>query len=153
MKMSFSVSGVNETQRVFANLPRTTQNKAGQQALRAGGLVVRDAAVRNIKAITSKSNVSTGVLAKGLRVYKFKKKQGMIRAGVMVKKGLVNERKRVKGAPVRVGLYASVLEFGKANQPPRPWLRPALIENDGKVRDAVRVELLNRMDDAVRAAK
>lgn len=139
------VSGIKELIATFKELPRSTQNKAMRPALRKGAFVVRDAAAANIRAVTS--DQATGLGAKNIRVYSLGKWQGMLRVGVMVKRGLTT----IKG--VRVGLYLSVLEYGKSNQPPRPWLRPAAATKTSAALDAVAAEASKRMDDAIKDAK
>ncbi len=136
----------------FKKLPAATQRKAMRPALRKGAGVVRDAARLNLKSITSEH--STGIAAKSVIYYAMKKFRGMLRYGISIRKGTVNPAKRdAQGAPVRVGLYASVLEYGKANQPPRSWLRKAASEKTEAVYNAVAAEANKRMDDAIRDAQ
>ncbi len=152
MQFSSKVTGVKELNKVFSNLPRSTQNRALKPAMRIGMYQVRDAASENVKQIADKG-YATGLLARSLRVYNLRKYRGMLRVAVMVKRGLVNVKKIVNGEPVRVGLYAAVLEYGKENQPPRSWIRKAAREKEKEVASVVRKEIGKRMEDAVREAK
>lgn len=119
MDFSSDIQGIEQLNRVFSGLPRAMQNKAYYQALFAAGGLVRDAASENVRSITSSE--ATGYLAKNLRVYRLRKRTrtGFFRIGVMVRRKAVNSRKKDgEGNPVRVGLYGSVLEYGKKGQPP-----------------------------------
>lgn len=153
MEIDTSVQGLKEVEAIMRRIPTTMRTLAGHRALAAGANVIKQAAVSNLKAITAESKVATGTLAKGIRIYKMKKKRGMLRVGVMVQKGLVNKKKIVKGKPVRVGLYASVLEFGKKNQPPRSWLRSASKQNSDKIAAATEKALAEQLVKIVEAAK
>lgn len=145
IQASIKIQGLTALQRTFGNLPKSVQNKAMRPALRKGGSVVAKAASANVKAVTGPE--ATGLLEKNIKVYSFKKYRGLLRVGVMVKKGLMS----VKG--VRVGLYAGVLEYGKKNQPPRSWIRKAARESTGAAFSAIADEADKRMKSAVEAAK
>jgi len=138
MRVSTDIRNDKAIERVFEILPGRIRKKVSRKALRKGASIVAKSARKNIRSITASSKVTTGTLAKGIRFYNMKNYKGALRVGVMVQKGLVNEKKIINGKPVRVGLYASVLEYGKANQTPRPWLRPALDNNEGAVESVVR---------------
>ena len=153
MLIDTRVQGLKETEAALMKLPQKFRTAAGQKALIAGARVIQKAAVNNLKSITSASKVATGVLANGIRVYRMRKKRGMLRVGVMVQKKLVNKRKIVKGEPVRVGLYASVLEYGKANQPPRSWLRTASENNADQTLSVVKGVLSENLAEAIEKAK
>lgn len=153
MELKSAIGGLSTLEATMRRIPAVTRSKAGVKALFAGGGIVKQAAIENVKAVTATSKVTTGVLAKGLRVYRMKQKRGMLHVGVMVRKGLVNTKKIVNGEAVRVGLYASVLEFGKANQPPRPWLRPAILQNEAKVVSTVCKVFANQLDSIAEGSK
>jgi len=140
------ISGVDELYKTFRQLPAKTQNKAMKPAMREGAKIVKKAAAGNIRAITSESSRSLGLLAKSLAVYQMKAR-GFIRMAVSVRKGKVTD----KG--VRVGLYASVLEYGKENQPPRSWIRKAARESTNAVIQKVALEAEKRMNAAIEASK
>lgn len=109
--------------KMYANLPRATRNKTLRPALRAGAKVIRDQAVQNIKSVTKGDGTKIG--QRSVTVYQLKQVQGRLRVAVAVTRKKVNKYKIVNGKPVRVGLYLSVLEYGKHNQPPTGWLRGA----------------------------
>jgi HK97 gp10 family phage protein len=137
--------------KAFANLPRTTQNKALRPALREGAKVVQQAAIANVQAITGED--STGTLARNIVVRTYKKFRGMMRAGVQIRKGAVYAGKRDKSGPVRVALVGAVLEYGKKGQPPRSWIRKAAREKTSEAVAAVTRRVNQRMVEAVRDAK
>lgn len=146
MRIETKVTGLTDVQRTLIALPKATRNKAMRPAMRRGAAVVRDAAAENLKAVADKG-YATGLSAKSLRVYSMKMVRGMLRVGVMVKRGLVNAR------GVRVGLYVSVLEYGKEDQPPRSWARKAAREKPAAALAVITEETKKRIPAAVNEAK
>lgn len=151
MEFDGKLSGIADLDKTFRNLPGSTRRKAHMQALRAGAAVVRDLAEDNVKSITS--GEATGYLAKNIRIYNYKKNRGNYRVAVQVRRNAVNTKKIVKGEPVRVGMYAAVLEYGKKGQPPRSWIRKAIREGKTRAVALLTIEMSKRMVDAVRDAK
>lgn len=151
MEFKSNISGVQDLDRVFNSLPRSMQRKAYMQALRAGAGPVRDAARENIRAV---SNKFTGVLSRRgtVTIYNYRKSRGNYRVGVQIRRNLLNNK--VKGEPVRVGLYAAVLEYGspKLNRRPRSWIRKAIREQKSKAVDSLTKEMNKRIVDAVKDA-
>lgn len=145
MDFSANITGLSELINTFTKLPAKVQKRALKPALRKGGKVIRDKATEKVKSLVSAE--ATGLGENSLRVYNMKNKDGKLRVGVMVKKGL----KTKKG--VRVGLYMSVLEYGKKDQPPRSYLRSSARESTAKVLETVRSEAAKNMDAAVQEAK
>lgn len=155
--MDFKAELVNFEQlnKVFTNLPRSMQRKVYTKALRAGAAPVRDAASANIASV---SKPYTGLLSrKGtVRIYSLKKYRGNFRVGVQVRRGLLNTKIKDKdGNPIRVGLYASVLEYGsqKLNRAPRSWARKAIRENKDQAISNVAEEVSKRLIEALADAK
>lgn len=134
---------------MFSNLPRSTKRKVHMPALRAGGAVLRKKAEANIKSVVS--GESTGTLEKNIRVYSYKKYRGNYRVGVQVKRGAVNNKKIIKGQPVRVGLYAGVLEYRDGGK--YSWIRKASREGKNEAVSDVTREFNRRMIEAIRDAK
>lgn len=151
MEIAVNFQNQEELYKLLKNLPGSMTRKVLRKALKEGGKVVKDMASENVKAVTS--GESTGVLANGLAVYNLRKYRGNLRVGVQVKRGLVNQKKIIKGQPVRVGLYASVLEYGKANQPPRSWIRKAAREGADPALLKISAETAKGLNDAIRDAK
>lgn len=152
MKLETRMQGVEELNKVFSNLPRSMQNKAYYRALLAGAGVVRDSAQKNVQSVVS--NEATGALAKNLRVYRLKKRRGLYRVAVRVRKGAVNAKKRDgQGNPVRIGLYGSVLEYGKKGQAPRSWIRKAIREERTAAVYRIASDMQKRMLEALNDAK
>lgn len=152
MDFTVLVQGFESLDKAFANLPRSTQRKAIIPALREGGEVIRQAAEENLNAVTD-SGYATGYAAKNLRVYNLRKYRGAYRVAVQVRRGAVNTKKIVNGEPVRVGLYVSVLEYGKENQPPRSWLRKAKREKESRAINVLTQNLNRGMVEAIQDAK
>ena len=145
------IEGVAKVEQVFKNMPRSTARRVSMQALRAGGTIVREAAQTNISTV---SKPYTGFLSRrgAVALYNYRKYRGAFRVGVQIRRGYMNTRKLVNGEPVRVGLYASVLEYGKKNQAPRSWIRRAITEKESEARAAILKEVSNRLEQAVKEA-
>lgn len=151
MKLDVRFSGIKELARVFGELPRAMQRKSYYKALMASAGVVRDAAVDNLKSMPMDD--ATGTLEKNIRVYRLKKLRSFYRVAVRVRKGAVNTKKKDgSGNPVRVGLYGSVLEYGKKNQPPRSWIRKAIREERAEAIQRMASKMRETMAEAIIAA-
>lgn len=119
-------AGISEVKKLFSNLPKSSAKKGYKKALKAGGTVIRKLASNKVKSLVS--NEATHTLEKNIAVYSLKTINGNYRVAVQVRRGVVNTKKIVNGEPVRVGLYASVLEYGKKGQPAKSWLRSSARE-------------------------
>lgn len=144
-------AGIKEVKRLFSNLPKSSAKKAYKKSLRAGGTVIRKLAANKVKSIVS--NEATHTLERGLAVYNLKPRNGNFRVAVQVKRGLVNTKKIVNGEPVRVGLYASVLEYGKKGQPAKSWLRSAAREGTSAALAAVELAFYSVLQQTVDDAR
>lgn len=119
-QLSVNITGIKELNQAFAALPEITSRKAARPALRAGATIIKRQAVENVKSVVS--DKATGFLAKNIVVRSARpQKKGDLRVAVAISGKAVNPKNNQ-----RVGLYGSVLEFGKEGQPARPWLRPAV---------------------------
>lgn len=138
--------------RTFERLPLAMRKKVAVKAMRAGAKVVVKKAVANIRSM--ESSEASGVMAKSVQAAKFRDKNGMIRFGVRIKPKAVNARKKDRdGKPVRVGLYASVFNWGKKGQPGRPWLTNAAKASPAEVVSAAREEFDRGLNEAVQDAR
>lgn len=147
--MGTTITGATELDKTFLALPGATRRKVIMPSLRQGGAVVRELAIANLKGILS--DKSTGVLIRNIRVINKKKTRGYYGVMVSVKRGVMNTK--VKGQPVRVGLYASVLEYGKRGQAPRSWIRKAVREGVEPSLSEMRKVFRLKIYDAIREAK
>lgn len=152
MEAQVNIDGVDKLMKTMGNVPKATRKKASRQALREGATVIKDMATENVQAIAN-SGYATGALEKNLRVYSLKQLRGNLRVAVMVRRGAFNIKKLIKGAPVRIGLYASVLEYGKKGQPPRSWIRKAAREGASKAYAVVLKGISKRIDAILLEAK
>lgn len=152
MEFDVTLKGIQELDKTFQNIPKTMQSYAYRRTLRAGAVPVRDAAEENIKAVSKKF---TGIAQRRgtIRVYNLRKYRGTFRVAVQVRRGLLNPVKNENGEPVRVGLYLSVLEYGKKNQPPRSWIRKAIREKRNDAINAAATELAESMIVAIARAR
>lgn len=160
MDFSSNLTGLAELDKVFSKMTRSTRRKAHMQSLRAGARVVKEAATVNIK---KQFKQHTGLLSKKstIAVYNGKKFKGNFRVLVSIKRGLQNAMVKSKNKKtgivenVRVGLYAAVGEYGstKLNRRPRPWIRPAIRENEVQAVSELRKEFSRRISDVLRDAK
>lgn len=116
MEFVFDVASVKQIEKRFRALPRSVQNKAIRPAVREGAKVIKAGVVRQIKSSLADSELSHGLMERSVIIRPLKMKRGNIRVVVAYGKG-----KSKKG--VRVGLYASVREYGKRGQAPNPTMR------------------------------
>lgn len=114
---TFTLSGVDELNRVFKQLPKKLGEKAVLNAVRAGARTVRDEARRLVP-------VKTGQLRKDIKVITEKKSRRTAEKLVSV---------GVKGPSA---FRAHFIEFGTRNFPARPFLRPAAAN---KAEEAIRI--------------
>lgn len=142
----FEVSGDENIKAALKDLPRSVRNKAIRPALRDAAKIVQARAVQNVVSVVAGSPETTGLLARSVVIRSIKDQNRDLRVAVAI--GRAVSRKGV-----RVGLYGSVLEFGKNNQPPRPWLRPAIRESESAVIAKVLTGARKRLDAAVEDAK
>lgn len=143
--------GLKEIEKTFSKLPGTSR-KVYMRALRSGAKIIRDSAESNLKSIATRG-YATGTAEKNIRVYNLRKYRGSYRVGVQVRRESVNTKKIVNGEPVRIGLYASVLEYGKEGQQPQSWIRKAIRENPSSVYYEVARDLRLGMTQAILEAK
>jgi len=108
--------------------------------LDAGARAVTPEVESNLKkAVTGE--YATGELEKSIKVKKIKNKKGASRFITFTgtsrlqraKNGRIYKRKK----PARLNEIAAVLEYGKSDQPPRPFLRPAFINKDDDIAAAM----------------
>lgn len=155
MKFTGRIEGVEKLVKTLGNMPRSSQRKAYMKALRAGAKPLKEASTINIKQVSDKY---TGVLAlkSSVAIYNAKKYRGSYRVLVQIRRGLFNTKVQDKdGNPIRVGLYASVLEYGspKLNRRPRSWIRKAYRENEEFAKNEIRLEFSKRVVEIVADAK
>lgn len=154
MQLNTSILGVKELDATFASLPKQSERLIYRQALREGAKVVEKAAENNIRKVSKKF---TGLAQRrsSITVYNLRKYKGNYRVSVQVKRGLVNQMKKDKDGPVRVGAYLAILEYGsqKINRRPRPWIRPAIRNEKNAALEKITREFSRRLDFAVKRAR
>lgn len=151
MEMKVDMEALLKT---FNAMPDKIKLRAARYAMRQGAAVVKKAAERNIQG--AESSEASHTLEKSLQVFRMKEKNGLVRYGVRIKPKSVNARKRDgQGKPVRVGLYAAVLEYGGKvrKQPAWSWLRRAAKEHISDVVAEAREGFKKNLDKAVNEAK
>lgn len=152
MHFEVDITGLEDVEKVLGNLPRVTARRIIMPALRDGAKPIKSQAEANVKSIATRG-YATGTLERNIQMYNYRKYRGMYRVGVQVKRRSVNQKKIVNGEPVRIGLYASVLEYGKKNQPPQAWLRGAIRARGQEAVNAILNYFRNNLDKAVQDAK
>lgn len=150
--ITIEFQGLDEVSKTLLSLPAAMRRKVIMPALRSGAKVVRDQAEANVRSVANKG-YATGELEKNISVYNFKKYKGSYRVAIMVKRNAINKTKIVNGKPVRIGLYASVLEYGKDGQQPRSWIRKAIREKVRETVNAVTRYIAQNINTAVQQSK
>lgn len=143
---AIKVEGANELVAAFGRLPFSMRKKVLRGALKEGAKAVKARAADNVRSVVS--NQSTGLLARSISIYSGR---GASRDQIRVIVAITANKTARNGA--RVGLYGSVLEFGKENQPPRPWLRPAAQQSTQQVIQMTSAYGRQHLADAVADAK
>lgn len=151
------ITGVNEVVAALGRLPEATRRVALKGALEKAAELIKRQAEINIAGVTSSE--ATGLLARSIVVKSIRTGKGNIRVAVAIagkkkskrKSRIVNGKKQSRGT--RVGLYGSVLEFGKKNQPPRPFLRPAIAQKAQLAINIMGQEFSRKFDEAVMDAR
>ncbi len=135
-------------------LPAALRRRALVAALRAGAVPVQQRAIQNFKALVGPK--ATGLAEKSVSIYSITPRNGRLQVAVAITRGAVSARRPVRGWKKqwnRVGAYASVFEFGKEHQPPRPWLRPAAQQSAQAAIEALTAYARAHLNDAVDEAK
>jgi len=140
-----TIKGIDDTLKALDNLPSALRRKALRKALQAGGKVVQKKAVSNL--LSQQSDEATGQLAKNIVIRVLKTKNKIMRIAVII------AGKKINRKGVRLGLIGSVFELGDANQPARPFLRPAAKESVSEVLNVVTAASRSELSAAVEAAK
>ena len=142
-----NITGLDELYKAMQALPDAMSRKCLRQSARIAMGLVKAQAQSNIESVVS-PDTSKGLLKKSLQVKSLRPpSRGDVRVAVAIKGGVVSE----KGA--RVGLYGSVLEYGKEGQAPRPWLRPAVRSQAQAAADRLVQEARSRLGSAVDEAR
>ena len=147
MESGVNITGTEELVKAMENLPPVLRKKLLIRAMRKGGRVVKDKAVQKINEITSESEVSKGLLAKSIVIRKLKNVNGNLRVAISI------AAKKFAQNGARVGLYGSVLELGKENQKPQPFMQPAIKESPGQALSAITKEIKDGLPKAIEEAK
>lgn len=159
MEMKFNTSGIDDLFHAMGELPNGMRNAALRPALIQGAQLVREKAAQNVVSVANAGH-ATGLLAKSVVVRSLRTKNKTLRIAVAVNPKAVSRYTTYRGAPARVGMYASVLEFGRVeggganggnrnSQPPRPWLKPALKANANQVYSVVRQVAAQNLNKAI----
>lgn len=159
MELKVTVKGFEDLLYAMAELPNGMRNAAMRPALVQGALLVRKKAAENVANVAN-GGQSTGLLARSVVVRSLKTKNQTLRVAVAVNPKAVSRHTTYRGEAAKVGMYASVLEFGRVeggganggnrnSQPPRPWLKPALKANSVQVYNIVRKVASQNMPKAI----
>ncbi|RJP21673.1 MAG: hypothetical protein C4529_07030 [Deltaproteobacteria bacterium] len=130
------VLNFRDVRRRLEDLPKKVVSKVVRRAVYAGATVIRDAA-------RAKVPVDTGALKRSIVAKANTKKGGEISATVGVARKKFAKGKRAGKSPRR---YAHLVEFGSANNPAQPFLRPAMDTKIDAVIEATRKKMVEGID-------
>jgi HK97 gp10 family phage protein len=134
----FKIEGLEEVQRKLKELPEKFGKRGMRRALRKGANVVRDAARNNAKRIDDPATRED--ISKNIAVYSGGAKRESRAGGVMMRVGVRGGARPTRGdngAPGGATWYWRLVEFGSSLVAARPFMRPALFNNAGRVADTV----------------
>ena len=148
MDVQININGVEGILKALENLPVATQKKILRPGLRKGANIIKKQASENVKSVVS--DEATGFLSRNIVVRSLRaRNKGDVRIAVAIRPGEVGNPR----TGTRVGLYGSVLEYGKEGQPPRPWLRPAQRDKAQEAINALVATGQQKFNDMVNEAK
>lgn len=136
--IEFKIEGLDEVTRKLRALPEKFAVRGMRRALRKGANIVRDAARSNAKRVDDP--LTREQIAKNIAVYgggrRREKREGgpMMRVGV---RGGARHTSGDNGTPGGNTTHWRWIEFGTSEVPARPFMRPALANNLGRVTDTV----------------
>jgi len=118
MRGGIKIDGIEELQRALGKLPKELINKAEKAAVRGGAFLIS-------RAAKAKAPVASGHLKKaiGISVKTIKGKTTARIGAKSDRKTVTRYGKQVISNPAN---YAHLVEYGSANQPAKPFIRPAV---------------------------
>lgn len=146
MFIEYTEQGFDKVLKAMDKMPRSMRNKALRPALRKGAQVVRARAAANVKQVATQG-YATGLLSRSIVVRQMRTRNGVLRVAVTI------APQKVSRKGVRVGLYGSVLEHGKSDQRPAPWLRPAAKQSQGQAYSVIKAEASRNLVISIEDAK
>lgn len=160
MKMSVKLQGERDIIALLQSLPPEVVSKRGgpvKLALKKGAQVIRAQALANLRrAIEENGEDSTGLLENSVIVSRGKQPRGtkgeryLVRIRRKAYDGDKIGRRQKAGKRVTTHKTASLMEYGSSQQPPRPWLRPAVRDKGAEAISVINSDLLRRIDLTVK---
>lgn len=140
VKVDFKLKGFSRVSRAFNKLDHKARKKHLRPALRAGAKVIKNAA-------QSLAPKDSGALKRTIKVRSLKRSRKNF--GVFIRTGTASELgiKETKGR----GYYPFSVEYGTDEQPARPYMRPALKNNDERARKAIAERLWKGIREEARS--
>lgn len=126
VKIDFKLKGFSRVTRAFNKLDGKLKKKHLRPALRAGAKVIKNAA----QSLAPKDK---GKLKSTMKIRALKRSRKNF--GVFIRTGTATEL-GIPNTPGR-GYYPFTVEYGTDTQPAKPYMRPALMNNDERARKAV----------------
>lgn len=151
--VEMKLEGVEGIVQTLRSLPPEVVSKRGgpvKLALAKGARFLRDEAKKNLRVqIARNGDESTGLLEKNVIA-----SRGKAPFGGNGERYLVRVKRKTypdkQGKPVTTLKTANLLEYGSANQPATPWLRPAFMAKRVQTVNIVIADLRRRIDLIVR---
>ena len=129
--IDISLLGDKRLQNIFKQAPVKIQKKVLRPALRAGGKIVRNSA-------RQKAPIETGSLKRSIKLRALPRSRSRI--GVLIS----SDQKHY--VMMEFGWQSSPTEF----EAPRPFLRPALRDNEANVKGTIRREIRRKLFSELR---
>ena len=154
-RITLQLRGLDGVLELLQKLPADVVSKRGGpvlKALRTGARVIqREAALNLARAVGSLG--SDDVTSSGLLLKNLVATRGKEPTGTKGERYLVRVRRKSyqrKGEPVTTLKTAQLLEYGSAQQPAEPWLRPAFAAKAEPAIRTVETTLVKDLDRIVR---
>lgn len=134
------VTGIKQLDRSLQSLGTKVANKIARKSMRKIGKLVKAAAERKLAANDS---VESGKLRRGLRIKAMKRSRG--RLGIQVETTV--------GKHEDPGFGGAEVEFGTKRSQTKPFLRPAIYDNEDIIRGAVIADIVETINEVARTGR
>ena len=142
-----SLDGGQELLKLLERLDEKVQKQVVKIATREGAEVVRDAAKQLCPVRTGSLQRAIKIRAKRKRGSRGRLSRGDIGHSVVIGEGTFITRKKLVTGKV---FYGGFVEFGTKHNPAHPFLRPAAKQNEGRVAELFKKNLLIATNEAIR---
>lgn len=152
MRVEMSVLGIDGVLKTLQSLPKEVVSKRGgpvKLALAKGARLIRDEAKKNLRAQMQGGDEATGLLEKNIRATRGKA-PNVGKGERYLVRVLRKTYPRAGSETVTTRKTAMWKEYGTADQPATPWLRPAVHQKGAEAILVITQDLNRRLDREIK---